>query len=70
MLSALRNGGVLEPMPVTQTIKNTPDDDVRRLRLLAERNLTPLAALAEARRLGLRNPSESAQIIRADRDNR
>jgi plasmid stability protein len=33
-------------------------------------NLTPREVLAEARRLGLHTPSESAAIIRAHRDGR
>ena len=32
--------------------------------------VTPLGLLAEARRLGLKTPSESVQMIRDDRDNR
>jgi len=36
----------------------------------AERALTPAEVLAEARKLGLNSPSESAAIIRADRDSR
>ena len=78
-------------MPVNLSIKNAPDDVVRRLRqraqrhhrslqgeLLAiieeavrtERTLSPSEALAEVRRLGLRTPSDSAEIVRADRDRR
>jgi len=73
------------------SIKNVPEDVVRRLRqratrrhrslqgeLLAiieeavqsERELSPAELLAEVRRLGLRTPSDSATIIRADRDRR
>jgi plasmid stability protein len=32
--------------------------------------LTPAELLAEVRRLGLRTPGESAEIVRADRDGR
>jgi plasmid stability protein len=35
-----------------------------------ERPLTPAEVLAEVRKLGLNSPSESAAIIRADRDSR
>ena len=35
-----------------------------------DRPAAPSAILAEVRRLGLRTPSESASIIRADRDGR
>jgi plasmid stability protein len=78
-------------MPVNLSIKNAPDEIVRRLReranrhhrslqgeLLAileasvrfEERLSPDDLLAEVRRLGLRTPSESAAMIRADRDAR
>ncbi len=78
-------------MPVNLSIKNAPDEIVRRLRerasrhhrslqgeLLAileasvrfEERLSPEDLLAEVRRLGLRTPSESASMIRADRDAR
>lgn len=78
-------------MPVNLSIKNAPDEIVRRLReranrhhrslqgeLLAileasvrfEERLSPEDLLAEVRRLGLRTPSESAAMIRADRDAR
>lgn len=76
-------------MPINLSIKNAPDEVVRRLRQRAERHhrslqgellaiieeavrpereLTPAELLAEVRRLGLRTPSESTAIIRADRD--
>lgn len=35
-----------------------------------ERNLSPREFLAEVRRFGLRTPSESAAVVRADRDQR
>jgi len=35
-----------------------------------DRPATPASVLAEVRRLGLRTPSESASLIRADRDGR
>ncbi len=35
-----------------------------------EQPMTPADVLAEVRRLGLRTPSESAALIRADRDGR
>lgn len=91
MLDRFRIGAVLEPMSVNLSIKNAPDEVVRRLRLRAERHhrslqgellaiieeavrsedaLTPMELLAEVRRLGLRTPSDSASIIRADRDGR
>ena len=35
-----------------------------------DRPLTPLELLAEVRKLGLSSPSESAALIRADRDSR
>lgn len=78
-------------MPVNLSIKNAPDEIVRRLReranrhhrslqgeLLAileasvrfEERLSPDDLLAEVRRLGLRTPSESTAMIRADRDAR
>ena len=78
-------------MPVNLSIKNAPDDVVRRLRQRAERHhrslqgellaiieeavrpeqeLSPAELLAEVRRLGLRTPSDSTAIIRADRDRR
>ena len=78
-------------MPVNLSIKNAPDEIVRRLReranrhhrslqgeLLAileasvrfEERLDPGDLLVEVRRLGLRTPSESAAMIRADRDAR
>jgi plasmid stability protein len=78
-------------MPVNLSIKNAPDEIVRRLRerasrhhrslqgeLLAileaavrfEEQLSPDDLLGEVRRLGLRTPSESAAMIRADRDAR
>lgn len=74
------------------SIKNAPEDVVRRLRSRAERNhrslqgelmaiieaavredeyLTPMAALAEARRLGLGGEEgESAAMVREMRDGR
>lgn len=36
----------------------------------SELELSPAALLAEARRLGLDTPAESAEIVRADRDRR
>jgi plasmid stability protein len=78
-------------MPVNLSIKNAPDEIVRRLRerasrhhrslqgeLLAileasvrfEERLSPDDLLGEVRRLGLRTPSESTAMIRADRDAR
>ena len=78
-------------MPVNLSIKNAPDEIVRRLRerasrhhrslqgeLLAileasvrfEERLSPDDLLGEVRRLGLRTPSESTAMIRADRDTR
>jgi antitoxin FitA len=78
-------------MPVNLSIKNAPDEIVRRLRerasrhhrslqgeLLAileaavrfEEQLSPDDLLGEVRRLGLRTPSESTAMIRADRDAR
>lgn len=71
------------------SIKNVPDDVVRRLRRRAERNHRSLqgelsviveaaareaqpvdvyAILADVRKIGLKTPSESAAIIREDRD--
>jgi plasmid stability protein len=35
-----------------------------------DRYLTPMEVLAEVRKLGLRSPSESAEIVRAMRDGR
>jgi len=78
-------------IPVNLSIKNAPDDIVRRLRLQARRHhrslqgellaileesvrskarLNPDELLAEVERLGLRTPSESAGMIRTDRDAR
>ena len=78
-------------MPVNISIKNAPDDIVRRLKARAERNHRSLqgellAILEEAvakestitveelldgvRRLGLKTGSDSAELIRADRDAR
>jgi plasmid stability protein len=78
-------------MPVNLSIKNAPDEIVRRLRERADRHhrslqgellaileasvrfeerLSPEDLLAEVHRLGLRTPSESAAMIRADRDAR
>ena len=99
-------------MPVNLSIKNAPDDMVRRLKQRAERNhrslqgelmaiieaavreprtmtveefraevhrlglpaapkpMTADDLLAEARRLAIGTPSESAEIIRKDRDER
>jgi plasmid stability protein len=78
-------------MPVKLSIKNAPDQMVRRLRERAERHhrslqgelmaiieeavredrsATPAEILAEVRRLGVHTPSESASIIRADRNGR
>lgn len=78
-------------MPVNLSIKNAPDEIVRRLRerasrhhrslqgeLLAileasvrlEEQLSTENLLAEVQRLGLRTPSESAAMIRIDRDAR
>jgi plasmid stability protein len=78
-------------MPVNLSIKNAPDEIVRRLRERADRHhrslqgellaileasvrfeerLSPEDLLAEVQRLGLRTPSESAAMIRADRDAR
>jgi plasmid stability protein len=36
----------------------------------SERELSPAELLSEVRRLGLRTPTESAAIVRADRDRR
>lgn len=76
-------------MPVNLSVKNAPDDVVRRLRERAERHhrslqgelmaiieaavseegpAGPAAVLAEVRRVGVRTPSEAAEIVRADRD--
>ena len=76
-------------MPINLSIKNAPDEIVRRLRQRAERHhrslqgellaiiedavrsepaLSPAELLAEVRRLGVRTPSDSTAIIRADRD--
>jgi len=78
-------------MPVNLSIKNAPDQVVRRLRKRAERNHRSLQGellaiieaaareeqpasisdlLDEIRRSGLKSPSESAAIVRADRDRR
>jgi antitoxin FitA len=78
-------------MPVTLSIKNAPDEIVRRLRARAERHhrslqgellaiieaaveadqpMTPHDVLTRVRQLGLKTPSESAAIVRADRDGR
>jgi antitoxin FitA len=59
-------------MPINLSIKNAPDEMVHRLRQRAERHHRSLQGelLAEVRRLGLRTPSDSAAIIRADRDRR
>jgi len=89
-LILLQIGAEMEPpMPVNLSIKNAPDDVVRRLRERAERHhrslqgellaiveeavspaqaLTPQDVLAEIEQLGLRTPSESAAMIREDRD--
>jgi plasmid stability protein len=77
-------------MAVNLSIKNAPDEMVRRLKERAARHhrslqgellailqeavqtvpLSPEDVLAEARRLGLHTPKESAQIIRTSRDER
>ena len=78
-------------MPTNLSIKNAPDDIVRRLRARAERNHRSLQGellaileeavskesalsvedlLQEVSRLGLQTGSDSADIIRADRDGR
>jgi plasmid stability protein len=78
-------------MPVSLSIKNAPDEIVRRLRERAERHhrslqgellaiieaavevdqpMAPRDVLARVRHLGLNTPSESAAIVRADRDGR
>jgi antitoxin FitA len=78
-------------VPVNLSIKNAPDEIVRRLRERASRNHRSLQGellaileetvrseellsleglLAEVERLGLRTPSESSAMIRADRDAR
>lgn len=78
-------------MPVNLSIKNAPDEIVRRLRERASRHHRSLQGellaileaavrfeeqlstdnlLLEVQRLGLRTPSESAAMIRADRDAR
>jgi antitoxin FitA len=78
-------------MTVNLSIKNVPEDVVRRLRERAERHhrslqgellaiieaamqeerpATPADILAEVRQLGVRTPSESAALVRADRDGR
>ncbi len=78
-------------MPVNISIKNAPDDIVRRLKARAERNhrslqgellaileeavakestITVEELLDEVTRLGLKTGSESAELIRADRDAR
>jgi antitoxin FitA len=78
-------------MPVNLSIKNAPDEIVRKLRERAKRHhrslqgellailedsvraedrLSPDELFAEIRRLGLQTPSESAAMIRADRDAR
>ena len=84
-----RIGAVL--MPVNLSIKDAPDEIVRRLRERASRHHRSLQGellaileasvrfeeqlstdnlLAEVQRLGLRTPSESAAMIRTDRDAR
>jgi plasmid stability protein len=76
---------------VNLSIKNAPENVVRRLRERAERHhrslqgellaiieaaaqeerpATPSDILAEVRQLGVRTPSESAALVRADRDGR
>ena len=78
-------------MPVTLTIKNVPEEMVKRLCARARRHgrslegevmaileeavdaavarpLTPREVLAEVRRLGLSTPSESAAMVRKDRE--
>jgi antitoxin FitA len=78
-------------MAVNLSIKNAPDDVVRRLKQRAARNHRSLQGelmaiieeaarepgpmtieefQAEVRRLGIRTPSESAAMIRKDRDER
>lgn len=84
-----QKGGVL--VPVNLSIKNAPDDIVRRLKARAERNHrslqgellaileeavtkeSPLSVqdlLQEVGRLGLKTGSDSARLIRAERDAR
>jgi plasmid stability protein len=73
-------------MAINLSIKNAPDDVVRRLKERATRHgellailedavrppavLTPEDVLAEVRRLGLSTPEDAAHIVRADRDER
>lgn len=78
-------------MPANLSIKNVPDQILKRLRrraarhhrslqgellaiieekVLSEGLLTVDDVLARVRRLGLRTPSESARMIRKDRDAR
>lgn len=78
-------------MPVTLSIKNAPDEVVRRLKARAARHhrslqgellaileeavrreapFGPEEVLAEVQRLGVQTPSESAALVREDRDGR
>lgn len=78
-------------MGVNLSIKNAPEDVVKRLKVRATRNhrslqgemlaileavareealLDPTGVMSEVQRLGLRNPAESAAMIREDRDAR
>ena len=55
------------------SITNVPDPVVERLREQAERGdqlWTPTEILKEVERLGVRTPSESVDMIRADHDGR
>lgn len=81
----------LHRMPLNLSIKNAPEDVVKKLRdrakrhhrslqgeLLAiieesvrsEERLSPDEVLEEVRRLSLHTPSESLEMIRADRNSR
>jgi plasmid stability protein len=81
----------LYQMPLNLSIKNAPEDVVKKLRdrakrhhrslqgeLLAiieesvrsEERLSPEEVLEEVRRLSLHTPSESLEMIRADRNSR
>ena len=76
-------------MPVNLSIKNAPDDVVKKLRdrakrhhrslqgellaiieetVLFEERLSPNDVLSEIRQMKLNTPSESAEMIRADRN--
>ena len=61
------------PQPARRHEQRTPDDEARVIleEALAPSQKTPVgieAVAAEIRKLGLRTPSESVQIIREDRD--